>query len=277
MMKKDNDDRKNKTKQTKQMKQTKQTKQTKYEMQDYRQYQFKIRDTLLYGLFGVLSAGMLGYIFYQSVIAMILFLFFLPYYFKEKKEELCRKQQEQLNEQFKETILAVSAGLSAGYSVENAFREAYADIGMVYGEESLMGQELYYLSKGLDNNVILERLLSDLAVRSGLDSIKDFAEIFCIAKRNGGDMNDMIHSCVAVICGKLEVKKEIQMMIHAKQYEQKIMNIVPLAIILYIGKTSPGFFDPLYHNWLGILIMTACVVIYAAAYLMAKKITAIEI
>lgn len=228
-------------------------------------------------MFGLGIAAMLGFIFYQSILAGGVLCILIPYYINLKKEELCAKQKQELNEQFKETIIAVSAGLRAGYSVENAFREAYADISMMYGAESLMGKELFYLAKGLDNNVVLEQLLADLAIRSGIDNISDFSEIFQIAKRRGGDMSYVIHTCVTCICEKIEVKKEIQMLIYAKQFEQKIMNVVPLFIILYIQNTSPGFFDPLYHNAAGILIMTACLTVYGTAYFMARKITQIQV
>lgn len=243
----------------------------------YNHYGFTYGELLLYGLMGLAAAGVMGYIFYRSVLGAVLLSLWIPFYLKRKGKELCEVRKRELNLQFKESILAVSSNLQAGYSVENAFRQAYFDMELIYGGESLIGKELFYLSAGLDNNVTIEALLTDFAHRSGIDNIADFAEIFKIAKRNGGDMNAVIHASVDTICGRIEVMKEIQTMLYAKQFEQKIMNVVPLLIIIYIQSTSKGFFDPLYHNLTGIIIMTACLAIYGGAILLAGKITEITV
>ena len=66
-------------------------------------------------------------------------------------------------------------------------------------------------------------------------------------------------------------------MISAKKMEQKIMNMVPFLIIFYVGTTSRGFFDVLYHNLIGVIIMTSCLLFYGAAYLLSKRIVKIEV
>lgn len=66
-------------------------------------------------------------------------------------------------------------------------------------------------------------------------------------------------------------------MISAKKMEQKIMNLVPFLIIFYIGTTSKGFFDVLYHNLVGVVVMTVCLVFYGAAWRFSKKIVEIEV
>ena len=55
------------------------------------------------------------------------------------------------------------------------------------------------------------------------------------------------------------------------------MNLVPFLIISYISMTSTGFFDVLYHNAVGIAIMTVCLVVYVAAYRLSEKIVDIEV
>ena len=55
------------------------------------------------------------------------------------------------------------------------------------------------------------------------------------------------------------------------------MNMVPFFIIFYISISSPGFFDVLYHNPFGIVLMSICMVVYMAAYLMSEKIVNISV
>lgn len=247
------------------------------QVKDYKVYQFHMSQIVLYCAVGTGLVFIISIVFYHSWIAIIVLSPLIPIYLQKKKNELCEKEKTELNEQFKEAILAVSINLRAGYSIENSFREAYRDVAVMFGKESNISKELFHIAKGLDNNVLLETLLFDLAKRSHIDNILDFAEIFQIAKRSGGDMNTIIQSSVLTICDKIEVKKEIQTLLCAKQLEQKIMNLVPILIILYIQSTSPGFFDPLYHNTMGVIIMSICLVLYGIAYKMAKKITTIQV
>ena len=179
--------------------------------------------------------------------------------------------------QFKDLILSLSANQRAGYSIENAFREAYRDMEMLYGLKSPICQEVRHIILGLENNVVLEKLLYSLGVRSSQQDIMQFADVFLIAKRSGGNMTDILEKTAAVIEQKIETDKEIQLMISAKKMEQKIMNMVPFLIIFYIGTTSKGFFDVLYHNLIGIVIMTICLGFYGAAYLLSKRIVEIEV
>ena len=107
--------------------------------------------------------------------------------------------------------------------------------------------------------------------------IQDFALVFSVAKRNGGNMTEIIDRTISVISGKLEVEKEIEVLISAKRLEARIMNMVPFFIIFYISITSPGFFDALYHNVLGICLMAVCMVIYCISYYLSEKIVNISI
>lgn len=56
---------------------------------------------------------------------------------------------------------------------------------LLYGADSPICLEVRHMVRGLENNVILEKLLFDLGVRSRLPDIMQFADVFLIAKRSG--------------------------------------------------------------------------------------------
>lgn len=62
----------------------------------------------------------------------------------------------------------------------------------LYGADSLMAKEIRYMKKGLRNHVPLEILLVDLGRRSKEADMEDFAQVFAIAKRSGGNLNAII-------------------------------------------------------------------------------------
>ena len=63
----------------------------------------------------------------------------------------------------------------------------------------------------------------------------------------------------------------------AKKSEQMIMSLMPAGIIMYLQLTSPGFLSVLYGNPFGIAAMSICLVIYAAAYWLGRRIVDIEV
>ena len=244
---------------------------------DYGSYMLSGREWIIYSAEATLILAAIGYFFYRSVWACLVLSPILIIFLKEKKKELAKTRKQELNVQFKDAVLSVSTNQRAGYSVENAFREAYRDMAMLYGTESDICREISHIVKGLDNNVTLERLLYDFGVRSHVADIMQFADVFMIAKRSGGNMTEILSSTADTIEQKITVDKEIQVLVSAKKMEQKIMNMVPFLIIIYIELTSKGFFDVLYHNLTGILIMTVCLAVYLAAFMISKRLLEIEV
>ncbi len=181
-------------------------------------------------------------------------------------------RKEQLREQFKECILSVVSSLQAGYAVENAFLESREDMRSLYGEQSFIYQELEFLRRGLVINITLEEQLADLALRSDCEEIQQFAGIFTIARKSGGNLPEIIKTSANLISQRLETEQEVTLLLAGQKMEQGIMKGMPFGILLYLGVSYPGYFDPLYHNLSGIAVMSLCLALYVAAYLLGEFI-----
>lgn len=246
-------------------------------MTDYSVYCFTRKEAAFYMTLEALLIGVMAYLFYDSVFAFFLLIPFAVLSLKRKKEQLCRKRKQQLEIEFRDVILSVSSNLQAGYSIENAFQEAYKELVILYGKNSLMAQELCLLFRKLANNEQLEDALLNLAKRSGVQDIRDFADIFQIAKRGGGNMRAVIANTAEIIGDKQAVRLEIDTVMSEKKIEQTIMRYIPFFIIFYISITSKGYFESLYHNVAGWLIMTAALAVYGLACKLSDKILNIEV
>lgn len=226
------------------------------------------------------GAGMLGivsFFFYRSWIAFLVLSPYILFHIrkKKKKEEECYK--DKLQKQFQDGILAVSSALNAGYSIENAFYEARRDLKLLYGEKEPIMCEFARIVRGLEANERIENLLNDFAGRSGLEDVENFAAVFATAKHWGGDFSVIIRATADRISGKMDVMREIKTIISAKSFENKIMKAIPFFIMSYIELTSPGFFQVMYGNLTGILIMTACLGVYMLSCFLSRKIMNIEV
>ena len=127
------------------------------------------------------------------------------------------------------------------------------------------------------NNQGTEVLLRELAARHSFEEVESFVDVFCTAKASGGSLNAIIRNTAAQMAEVMDTRREIETALAAKVYEQKIMTIMPAAVLLYVRLGSGEFLEGLYHNPAGIAVMTVCLGIYLAAYLMGKRMVQFEI
>ena len=226
---------------------------------------------------GSMVMGLFAWFFYRSVLALPFLVPVYLIYWCERRKMLVKKRKKEAAVQFKDAILSASSNQKAGYSIENAFQQAYEDMALLYGKESVICKELYIIVAGLKNNIPIENLLYDFGKRSGVEDIIEFSQVFAVAKRSGGNLTEIIERSASVIEDKVETEKEIEVVISARQMEQRIMNVVPFGILLYINAASKGFFNVLYKNAAGIVIMSACMATYVGAVFLSGKITDIEV
>ena len=225
-------------------------------------------------LFAIQALGivsLVSYLFYHSLLAMVLVIPFYPVFLRMKAQVLLQKQKSMLQEQFKEAICALATALGAGYSIENAWKEARKEVEKLFGEHALIVQELNHMLAHLELNVSLEELLSDFALRSGLEDVGSFCQVFLFAKRSGGDFIGIIHATANRISRKVDLQREIITDLAARRFESRVMNIVPMFMLLYLNLTSPGYFDLLYGNLSGVIIMSLCLLFYLLAYVWSER------
>ena len=246
-------------------------------MGNYNNYMLTLKEKIIFFIQGMLIIFILGILFYQSIYSIPMLCPLVYLYQKRKKENLIKNRKWKLNQEFRDCIISLSAALNAGYSVENALEEARKDLSVLYKEDALIMQELFYIVNQIRMNITAEKALFDFADRTGVEDIESFAEVFATAKRTGGDLMRIIKTTANTISDRIEVKREIVTLITAKKYESNIMKAIPPGIIIYLQLSSPDFLKPLYHNTAGVAIMTVLLVVYLAAFLLADKIVEIEV
>ena len=148
-------------------------------MEDYRVYKFSQKEfagnTAVYlGIDGIIS-----YLFFRSWLAFFLLLSGAVLFLKEQKRLLLKKRKFRMQNQFLTGMQLVCTSLQAGYAVENAFREALAELEKIYAQDAFIIREFRFLVKQIGLNRTVETLLMDLGNRSGVEDIRNFADVFC--------------------------------------------------------------------------------------------------
>lgn len=217
------------------------------------------------------------FLFYRSLWAFILLPPAVIIYHRKCIKDRQELRRRELSGQFKDALESVTAALRAGYSFENALTEAAREMTSVYGSHSLICQELNHVCNEISLGINTESALSSMAERTQTEEIEIFVSVFRIALRSGGDLVDIIKKTAYDIAARIDTRNEINVLISAKKLEQTIMSFMPMGIIIYIGLASPDILAPLYGNLTGIIIMTVCLIIYAAAYIISARIMHIEV
>ena len=224
----------------------------------------------------VAITALVAWLFYRSVVAIVLFPVILCvclYYFQESNAQ---KRRETVLVEFREMLKVIVSELRSGHSLENAVMTLDREIVHLCGEKAIILPGIKNMQRQLRLKKPLEQAISDFASYYQYEEIINFAYTIGYAKRLGGNYIKNISVSAEKIEERLEVKQNIKTQLAEKQFEMKIMGVMPLGILVYIGLTSYEFIEPLYHNLVGVIIMSVSLILYVACLYIAKRIVTIE-
>ena len=219
----------------------------------------------------------IGWLFYSSPWAALLFPAVCYANGKRLAGEERKAREEKFYGEYRELLGAVSAALENGFSVENGFREAEATLDMLYGKESMLRSALHTINHKVAVRVPVEQAFLEFAEEYPYEEVQSFAKIFQFGKRMGGDYLKNLRRSIAKMEECIEVKQEIETNLAEKKLELKVMAIMPAGILGYIRLSSPEFMQPMYHNLVGVAVMTACLAVYGLCLWIGKRIVEIRV
>lgn len=221
--------------------------------------------------------GMLAFLFYDTWIAAIALLPVSILYLHQWRDDCCRRKEAEFREQFRDAMQSMAAALKVGYAVENAIRTTEKELHALYGKETRIRTEFEQMVHKLDMNRSAEQVLQEFARQVKQEDAEHFAIVFAASKRMGGDSISILKSTTRMLGDKMEVEREIQTMLAAKQLEFRVMCVIPLGMVFYMRLAFPEFLSVLYGSPAGVVMMTICLGVYILAYQMGKRMIRIEV
>lgn len=226
---------------------------------------------------GVIFGTAVVYLFYNSIISLILVPVFAYVYVRQWYCDTCKKIEKNFKKQFIVAVTIQTNLISVGYSIENAINEVIKELDMLYGRENICIKEYIRIQRLLKMNLPVEQAMIEMAERVHNEDVQNFVTVFSAAKRAGGDTISIMNETVRQMSESIDTEEEIDTVISSGKLEFKIMCTVPFVILLYMRFAFPEFMKILYGNILGALFMTICLVIYVCAYIIGRKIITIEV
>lgn len=239
------------------MKQDNQRNEEAFCPEDYSVYRYEWREWLLYAGIGAGAMGLVGWVFYRSIIIVFIACLLGLLYPGISKKALAEKRRNILRVQFKDLLYYLGSSLSAGKSVEQSVSQAHTILkGLYPGKKSDIVRETELILRRLQMNENIEGIFKDLAVRTGIEEIHHFADVFSVCKRTGGNLIEVIRTTAAMISERIEIKQEIETGLAAKKQEQRILSLSPVAMVIFISAMSGEFMEPLFTTPAGRVVMT---------------------
>lgn len=202
------------------------------------------------------------FLFFDSFLGMVIILPYGIYLAVNIKDSYRKFIKKRYIFQFKDTLSCLLTALEAGYSAEQAIGSVRNDIQMIYGREACMTVELEQMERKLELGQNVESVMAEFAEKTDIREIRNFADIFTVAKRSGGDIISLVRAAGRDMYEKIELEREIESIISANRTECLIMRLMPLGIILYFRLFSPSFLEPLYETSLGRMAMIVLAAVY---------------
>ena len=243
---------------------------------DYRVYHVKLKEKLVCWLVGIAAGVIVGWVFYERLIAMVLFAVIcaaaaVPVW----RNNRIQKQQDTILHQFLSMLESLSSSLGSGSNVFDAFVRASEDVRNRYTDESFIAKEMEIINDGYSNmSLSYEALLKDFGERSCQEDIQDFANVFETCNAVGGDIREVIKNTYQVLNDKISIKLDIKTMVTSQKTEQNAMLVMPVIFVFLLKKMGSDIID--LRSTTGMITTTVALALFVIAYFLSKKILNIK-
>lgn len=193
-----------------------------------------------------------------------------------RTQQIIKKRKNDLKLQFRELLDALATSIGSGKNIVDSFKSAYDDLSIIYNEDASIIKELAIILDGNNNNIEIEKSLMDMGLRSGIDDIVSFANVFETCYRKGGDIKDVIKNTQQIINEKMEVQMDIETIVTSSKNEENVMTVLPIALIALIKLMSPEF-SANFVTPVGIISTTIAIVMFVIARKVGQKVLDIKI
>lgn len=262
-------------------------------MLNYKVYKMSRQEWLINALIIFIIGGAVGLVFYggqfkdaegyatsaTSICNCILFVvigaavvkIFMPI----RKEQLRIKRKTELTKQFRSFLEALATSLSSGMNMSESLANSISDLENQYTKDSYIVAEVNEMVAGMKNNIQLEDMLADFGRRSEIIDIDNFAKVFAICYRAGGNMKEIVRRTNSIITEKIEISEEIETAITSNKTQFMAMMVIPVLMVVMMRVMSSEF-SASFATPVGVLAMTIAIGIFFGAYKLGEKIMDIK-
>ena len=248
------------------------------EFYNYNEYRMSAAEIIFFSAAAISAVFAVSYIFFRSVLICALVspagLLYLPY----RRRLQIIKIRDALKQQFRDMLYSLSSSLMAGRTMESALRDVRNDLEILYPDpETAINKEVDIMLRRIMLNETIDTALNDLAERSGIEDIESFCNVLATCLKLGGNLVEIVRNTTNILGDKMEIKNEIDVLLAQRRFEKKILNVMPIALVLVLSLTAGDYIEPVFTTVLGRIVMCAALGLIALSWFISGKIMKIDV
>ena len=202
-----------------------------------------------------------------TIVGVIGCTYFMPI----RTKQLHDKRKNELNVQFKSFLEALTISLSSGMNMNDSIQSVYKTLKDQYTEKGYIVREVEEMLAGINNNIPLEEMIMSLGDRSEIEDIRNFAIVFKMSFRTGGNLKDIVRRTSDIISSKIGIASEIETALSSNKSQFSIMMIIPVILMIMLKSMSSQFAQS-FTTIPGMIATTVAIGIFFLAYKLGEKI-----
>jgi tight adherence protein B len=182
-----------------------------------------------------------------------------------------RRRLKAFNNQLGDTIVLLSNALKAGYS----FAQAMATIAK--SSSPPMSDEFGRAVREMNLGVAVDDALQHMVKRIESEDFDLMVTAVQIHRVVGGNLAEILDTIAFTIRERIRIQGEIRTLTAQARASGYIITGLPFALALILTFISPSYITPLFHEWLGYVLIGMGLISIAIGYGIISKITNIEV
>jgi tight adherence protein B len=218
----------------------------------------------------VLLCAVLFVRFHNPILALIGIPigYFAPGFFLKFRQ---RRRLKAFNYQLGDTIVLLSNALKAGYS----FAQAMATIAK--SSSPPMADEFSRAVREMNLGVSVDDAMAHMVKRIESEDFDLMVTAVQIHRVVGGNLAEILDTIAFTIRERIRIQGEIRTLTAQARASGWIITGLPFALGLVLTFISPSYITPMFHEWLGYVLMGLGMVSILIGYGIISKITNIQV
>jgi len=194
--------------------------------------------------------------------------YFLPGFYLKFRQ---RRRLKAFNNQLGDTIVLLSNALKAGYS----FAQAMATIAK--SSSPPMSDEFGRAVREMNLGVGVDDALQHMVKRIESEDFDLMVTAVQIHRVVGGNLAEILDTIAFTIRERIRIQGEIRTLTAQARASGYIITGLPFALALILTFISPSYITPLFHEWLGYVLIGLGLISIAIGYGIISRITNIQV
>jgi tight adherence protein B len=194
--------------------------------------------------------------------------YLLPNLFLKKK---IRNRVNKFNEGLSDMITSIVGSLRAGFSFPQALKTVIEEA------DSPIKEEMESVIKEMQYGISLEDALNNLKERMPSEDLDLMIQAILIQRQVGGNLATVLDKIVETIRDRTKIQRQIQTLTAQGRLSGIVIGLLPVILGLILYLVQPKYIGTLFHQPIGILLLTVGATSGIIGFLMIKKITTIEV